>query len=460
MNKRGFNLAKHHVAAGTFYVGNAEQLLLQAFLGTCVGVALYDAQTGIGGMIHLLLPEPISKESTPFPEKYAATGMPLFIKAVLNAGAQKKHLTASIAGGALVGPIQEQDLSLDIGGRTCEIAKTILEKENIPIKISETGGFFTCCLSLNMSTGETSVTPAGIEKNTDRFVTHKPTQDEILATIDTIKPIPQVALKVLRIINDGNYDIERIAKEVRKDQVISANTIRLANSAIFTKKQKLASLDHALVFLGQNLLVKLVISAAVEGYFTQSNNGYSLCKGGLYYHSLGTAMITEKIAELTNTVHPTYAYTAGLLHDIGKVVLDQLVAARYPLFYRTLNETEADIIKIENKILGTDHTQIGGILAKKWIFPPILANAVTSHHVFDPTKDGSELASMVHLADLLMSRFNTGLELERLDITSLAQHFKQLGLTDKSMAQMIDAIPAEVFKSACEISEQSTVSSS
>jgi putative nucleotidyltransferase with HDIG domain len=132
-------------------------------------------------------------------------------------------------------------------------------------------------------------------------------------------------LKVLRIIDDGAYDIGKVADEVKKDQVISARTIQLCNSAMFTKRSDVVSLDHALVFLGQELFLKLVISAAVQSYYNQSGNGYSLCKGGLYHHAIGTAMIAEKIAATTGKAVPGVAYTAGLLHDIGKVVLDQYI---------------------------------------------------------------------------------------------------------------------------------------
>ena len=116
----------HHVAAGTFIVCERKPLLLQAYLGTCVGLALYCKTTGIGGLIHLLLPEPVSRDSVNQPEKYASTGVPLFIESLLAKGAQQETLVACLAGGALVGPIREQDLNLDIGGRTADVVRAIL----------------------------------------------------------------------------------------------------------------------------------------------------------------------------------------------------------------------------------------------------------------------------------------------------------------------------------------------
>ena len=82
-------LSKYHVSAGTFHVSTQKPLLLQAFLGTCVGVALHCKSSGVGGMIHLLLPVPISSNSYIQPQKYAATGLPLLIQALLDAGARR-----------------------------------------------------------------------------------------------------------------------------------------------------------------------------------------------------------------------------------------------------------------------------------------------------------------------------------------------------------------------------------
>jgi putative nucleotidyltransferase with HDIG domain len=163
---------------------------------------------------------------------------------------------------------------------------------------------------------------------------------------------------VLRIIEEGAYDIGKVADEVKKDQVISARTIQLCNSAMFSKRSDVVSLDHALVFLGQELFLKLVISAAVQSYFNQSGNGYSLCKGGLYHHAIGTAIIAEKIANTTGKAVPGVAYTAGLLHDIGKVVLDQYITDAYPMLYREFQDRQSELIDVETRILGIDHTRV------------------------------------------------------------------------------------------------------
>ncbi|MBC2743974.1 MAG: HDOD domain-containing protein [Desulfosarcina sp.] len=316
----------YHVASGSFEVGNTQSRLLQAFLGTCVGVAVFDGTAGVGGLIHLLLPEPINPDQVDHPAKYATTGMPLFLNQLMDMSATRENMRAVVAGGALVGPLSPQDMNLNIGGRTAEKVYTALHTQGIAVERSETGGFFTCSIELDMASWTCEIRPAGFDVSFHEPGSIEPVTGDIHQAIETIRPVPQVALKVLRIISEGTYDIDKVADEVKKDQVISARTIQLCNSAMFSKRNDVVSLDHALVFLGQDLFIKLVISAAVQSYYNQSGNGYSLCKGGLYHHAIGTAMIAEKVARLTNSTIPSIAYTAGLLHDIGKVVLDQYIA--------------------------------------------------------------------------------------------------------------------------------------
>ena len=439
---------KFHVASGSFEAGGNQPRLLQAFLGTCVGVAIIDATAGVGGLLHLLLPEPVSASVVDQPEKYATTGMPLFIDELSKLGAQPDNMKAVVAGGALVGPLTVQDMNLDIGGRTAEKVLDALNAQKIEIVNSETGGFFTCSLELDMQKWECRIRPAGFDADNIHTDNSPPLDLDIQTAIETIRPIPQVALKVLRIIHEESYDIGKIADEVRKDQVISAKTIQLCNSAMFSKRQDVASLDHALVFLGQELFIKLVISAAVESYYSQCGNGYSLCKGGLYHHAIGTAIVAEKIARLTGKVVPAIAYTAGLLHDIGKVVLDQYIAGAYPLLYREFQDQPSELIEAELRILSVDHTITGEALAQNWSLPDILTEVIRFHHQPEKSTCDRALTTTVYLADLLLSRFHTGLELERMGTDNLVDHLSRLGLSTEQFGALVDLIPRKVFQSA------------
>ena len=441
-------LKRLYVPAGTFYTSERKPIILQAFLGTCVGIALYCRTTGLGGIIHLLLPEAISAQGTTQPEKYAATGVPLFVQTLLDAGARRETLVACLAGGALVGPLSKQDLDLDIGGRTTEKAKEILTDQGIDIVKSETGGFFTCCLSLNMLNGECSIEPAGYSKLSDTVQVRTPSAAEIKQAMDGLKPIPQVALKVLRLIDQRDYSIEKLADEIRQDQVITARTLQLANSALYGTKRTIESLDHALVYLGQDLMLKLVISAAVQSYFDQGGMGYSLCKGGLYHHAIGCAQVAEVLARKTGKVEPAKAYTAGLLHDIGKVVLDQYVTTAYPLFYRKVMDDEEHVMAIEHRLLGIDHTEVGRLLAQQWSFPASLTETIRYHHQPEKAAAHSDLTLIVYLADLLLSRFSIGIEIERMDTQTLATYMQALDLSTSQFADLVDLIPPAVFIAA------------
>lgn len=444
------NLPCHHVASGNYFVGERQPLMLEAYLGTCVGVALYDPEARIGGLSHLLLPEALSVTSCTEPQKYAASGLPICLKELYAAGAEKARLKAYVAGGALVGPLEDLDLALDIGGRTVDIVLDILTEAGIRIEKTETGGFFTCCLSLNLESGECAIQPAGENRLGGNGTVETPTGCDIDRVIGGLKPIPQVALKIMRMVEDENLGIAALSDEIRSDQVISARTLSLCNSVMFSGRKKIESVDHALVYVGLNLFIKMIIASCLDNFYGQSEKGYSLCKGGLYHHAVGSAMIAETIAGRTKLAQPGIAYTAGLLHDIGKVVLDQYVSSGYPLFYRYLTERDGQFVEAERKILKTDHTEIGAQLAGIWDLPDSLAAAIRHHHCPEAEEEFSGLTHIVYLADLLMSRFHTGLELERLGTANLASRLDALGLASSDLPGIIDAIPMKVFEATPE----------
>jgi len=437
-----------HIFAGQLKAGTAKSTILQAHLGTCVGVALYDSVSKVGGLIHILLPEPPGIASALFPEKYASTGIPMLISQLTQLGASPENLTASIAGGALVGPVSRQDMNLDIGGRSSEIAADLLKAAGIQTVKSETGGFFSCTLELDMITGVSTIKPALDLVSEPQNTFCAPSLANILDTIDQLKPIPQTALKILRLFQSGHCDVKDITNELAKDQVLSGQTLKLCNSPLFSGMVKIDTLKEAVLLLGEEMLIKSVITAAVNTYYSQTGtSGYSLCKGGLFFHAVGVASAAEKIAEKSDKPNLKLAYTAGLLHDIGKVILDQYVAESAPLFFRELSRKNENFIRSEKKLLGITHSEAGAILARKWNFSTELFEVIQLHHTPEKTKTNKDLAYTIYLADLLMGKFNAGYDLEKMQGERLVKALDHLGFTITDLPELVDSISIQAFNS-------------
>ena len=435
-----------YIPTGRFRVSKQSAQIFQAILGTCLGVALYDHKQKAGGLIHILLPSPLG--NTDFqpdtPEKYASLGIPMMINALTRMGCTTKNLKATIAGGALVGPVSRMDLGLDIGGRSANIACRILEEQGIEIISSETGGFFACTLALDLQTGETQIAPSWETAFDPDDIAQAPDTKAILATIDTLKPIPQTALKILRMFNQGIHSLDDISKELSRDQVLSARTLQMCNSVLFSGVIKIDTLKDAVMMLGGEMLVKSIITTALESYFNQIGpSGYSLCKGGLFFHAVGVACLAEQIARQTGLAPPWQAYTAGLLHDIGKVVLDQHISDHLPLFFRTLEEEGHSIVQAEEEVLGFTHCRAGVILAKKWSFSDALTEVIRHHHNPEGAKHHTNLVEIVYLADQIVGSFFTGFDVDKINALHLEPIIKKMDLDGASLVRFIDDLPLD-----------------
>jgi len=434
------------VSTGSYQISARTEGTLDAILASCVGISIYDPEAEVGGLIHLLLPEPVNPSGSRNPEKYASTGLPLFLKALCEQGASTDRMKASVAGGALVEPLSELDLILDIGGRTADIAEKILESEGIKVKRSETGGVLGCRMSLDLNTWGTSVEPLGVLED-DSHVEHIkiPGAEELDRRIESVKPIPQVALKLIRMINDAQYEVKDMAVEVSKDQVLCAKVLRMCNSVFFGLKKRVDSIDRAIILLGDKRFLRLAVSASLEDIFPE-RGGYSLCKGGIYYHAVGMAMLLEKLAKSYGGISTGIAYTAGLLHDIGKVVLDQFLGPFLPLFYRRMNGEGTALVRLEKDSFGFDHGEAGLRLAEQWKLPGNLRDAIGHHHSPEKAEEARDLAELVYLGELISSKVLPGNDLEHLDKGGLERRLKAIGIDQDGFSRAIDLVPDELFQ--------------
>lgn len=437
------NLEKEYIPAGSYVIERSGEKLLAALLGSSVGVALVDEGAKVGGLMHILLPEPIESTTTRPPESYASTGLPLFIENLEKVGADRSRLKAVISGGSLYGPGVDLNLDFDTGGLITEIVLQILRMEHIAIQKSEINGYFGSKLSLNTSTWETEIKPIIPKSHHSSAAFKKPGGEEITKAIASVRPIPQIALKIIRLIREGDYDLRDISEEIRHDQIISAKVLRFCNSPIIGLRQRIDSIDRAITMLGEINLIEIVISASVDPFFDQKEGGYSMMRGGIYKHALGVANISKIIAQYTGRSQTDIAYTAGLLHDIGKVVLDQYITKSLPLFYQSVRSRDVDFVKLEKEFIGTDHQEVGRQLAMKWNLPDNLCEVVNMHHCPEEASVDSDLVHIIYIADLLSSRFLAGFEYERMTATGMVPRLEQVGLSLADMPKIISTIPWE-----------------
>ncbi len=273
-----------------------------------------------------------------------------------------------------------------------------------------------------------------------------PALEDFDRDIEHLLPIPQIALKIMRMVDDENCSFKELGREVIQDQVLSAKIIRLCNAAAMSPQMKVDSIDRALLKLGEKRLILLALSLSVEDLLSNEQRGYSLCKGGIFHHALITATISSNLAEISGKARTALAYTAGLLHDIGKVVLDKYMYDAYPFFYRQFREGE-DLISAEKSLLRIAHTEAGYKLAVRWSLPASLSETVLYHH--DPEKSHREknLTHIVYLADLLSSRFMGGHDVEKMDTTHLRASLDTLQVDLKSLPALFRNVTTATWTS-------------
>lgn len=440
------SLTKKYVATGSYVVSGAKRQVLEALLGSCAGIAIVDKSAGVGGLYHILLSGHPGENTHYGDEVYASSGMPKFLKSLREAGCAPERMEAVLAGGALMGKLSRLDMQLDIGGRTIEVVQQILQEQGIPLLHSETGGFFGLRLQLNLQTFECRIEPAYPVEDSlvgEEATMEKISEEDLKKAIARIKPIPQVALKIIRTLQSDEYDVKDIAAQIRHDQVISAKVLNICNSAYVSTKKEIKSINQALVVLGSRIVVQLLLSSALEGFFTSSNKGYSLSRGGVYHHAVSSAIVSEHVSKLTGKSDPETAYTAGLLHDIGKVLLDQYAGAVKPQLYRKIYSDGGELLDAEKSLLGIDHSEAGAHLAELWSFPPSLRDVVAYHSQPEQAQDDPDLTHVVYLANLLLSKFDTCREIENIGTEKLGSRLRRLGLDSNSLSDLIGRIPWE-----------------
>jgi len=223
--------------------------------------------------------------------------------------------------------------------------------------------------------------------------------DDVVRNLDDLPSLPAVVMELLNSIDQDDVDISVLAKKVSYDQALTAKTLRLANSSLYGLQVKVTTIQQAITYLGFQTTRNLITAAAVTGCFAEGH-----CPGfdhkAFWRHSIATAACAKVLARQMR-FNQDYAFTAGLLHDIGRLVLVSCFPNQYSITLAYREEHDCYLLEAERQVLGVDQVDAGMALAEHWNFSDTMRLAIGGHH--DPEAPGAGfLAAIIHVADAIV----------------------------------------------------------
>jgi putative nucleotidyltransferase with HDIG domain len=218
--------------------------------------------------------------------------------------------------------------------------------------------------------------------------------------------MPGAGAKMLTLLEEPDTEVSEIEKILRYDAGLTANVLRLANSAYFGLPSKIGSLKQAVILLGLKRLTQLVVASCVSAVMDKFVPGYDMSPGDLWRHSIAVSIAAEALVKDKNKAGAEDVFTAALLHDVGKLVLGAFVKEELEAI-QSIAAKGVPFVVAENMILGTDHAEIGASILAHWDLPPDVINAVRWHHDPDSPDACNIQMDVVYLANLLCQTSDT-----------------------------------------------------
>lgn len=234
----------------------------------------------------------------------------------------------------------------------------------------------------------------------------------LMELVDEVRDLPltvsAVLAQVISECDNADASVSSLARIMAGDQALAAMVLKLANSAYYGYARRIESLPDAVVLLGFASVKNLAITASITRLLTSGRDEYAAVRSDLFDHSLATA-VGARILGRTKRISGEKAFVAGLLHDLGLIVL---VCYRKSLFgevMRAAESTNRPFHEVEIDVWGVEHAELGALIAAEWKFPPALCEALRYHHKPEGAVVDPRLARSIHCADWVANRIGIGL---------------------------------------------------
>lgn len=267
--------------------------------------------------------------------------------------------------------------------------------------------------------------------------------DARLKSLDQLPAMPSLVLKLHQMTQNPDVDMKALAEEISRDPGITATVLRLSNSAYYKPSRSIRSVHEAIVTLGLDTVKSIVLVAASRGILKVDLESYRIEADEMWDHSLLTGEIAGSLAKMRKGLVPhDVAFTAGLLHDIGKVVLVHYFGRVYRQAAQEMEQNpKASFTALERKYCGYSHDELGGRLLKLWKFPDELVEAALLVYHPEMARVNPALCAMVHIANQVVLAGGVGVDVGGLNEKLSSFAIEKLQLKDKELETLYAHLP-------------------
>jgi putative nucleotidyltransferase with HDIG domain len=254
-------------------------------------------------------------------------------------------------------------------------------------------------------------------------------RNKILAAVKSVPSLPSVVIKLRTYLNDPDVSFDELAKVIQVDPGLTANILQLANSAYFGWSKTIKTVKEAITRLGTNRVFQMVLCMSVAPLVRKPIRGYDTNAEGLWEHSIAVAICAEQLAAAVGLQDMDEAFTAGLLHDMGKVVMGTFVEVDDEPIKEIMFTDGLSFNEAEQMVLGIDHAEVAGELLRSWNLPEEVVEAARWHHQPGRADDQyQQLVDLVHVADVLCINVGWGMGSDGLQYKLSEAASKRLGI--------------------------------